>query len=529
MPGAFPHTPLVLIILDGWGDRKSKENNGIEMARKPFFDRLKSVYAVTQIAASGPAVGLPPGIMGNSEVGHMNIGAGRIVYSSLSQLFKAMQDGTFFSNAAFLKATQQVVAAGSTLHVLGLLSDGAVHSHQDHIHALLKLAHTQGVKDVAVHCFMDGRDTAPTDGVKYLRLLLTEMDRLGLGRVASVSGRYFAMDRDQRWERTKLAFEAICASSPLRVAEPLKYLTECYARGVGDEFIPPAVVVAQAPGAGGGGAGEGGGAAHDLPVGVSPHDAMVFMNFRADRARQISHAFVDLDFTAFDRAGQALPKVFVTAAPYDKTLAVPVAFTSTYPQGVLGEILAKRGLKQLRLAETEKYAHVTFFLNGGRDVVFRGEERVLVQSPKDVPTYDLKPEMSAHQVAEECLKRLRDSDVIVMNFANADMVGHTARSDAIVRAVETVDTCLARIVPEILQAGGTALITADHGNAEEMVDDQGAPLTSHTTNLVPFILVADDLKGAALRPGGRLCDIAPTILKLLGITPPAEMTGTSLL
>jgi 2,3-bisphosphoglycerate-independent phosphoglycerate mutase len=508
------HTPLVLIILDGWGERHERRDNGIEQAQKPYFDFLKAHYPHTQVDASGPAVGLPPGIMGNSEVGHMNIGAGRIVFSGLSQIYQAIADASFFSNAAFLQAVKHVKNSGGALHLMGLVSDGAVHSHQDHLYALLQLASRHGLKDVRVHVFLDGRDTAPMDGIKYVRQLILKMQEFGVGRIASVCGRFWAMDRDQRWDRVEAAFRAICGQArPVRDFE--EAILDSYSRGVGDEFMEPISVVD----------------ASGNTSGVSDRDALIFFNFRADRAREITRALSEKNFTEFERAGLTLPALFVCAAPYDATFTHPVAFAPTYPQNILGEVLSAKGMAQLRLAETEKYAHVTFFFNGGRDVVFPGEERILVKSPREVTTYDQKPEMSAKAVCDEAIKAVQSGryPVIIMNFANADMVGHTAKPTAILQAIEAIDQCLARLVPEILQRGGCALITADHGNAEQMVDAGGEPLTAHTTNLVPLILASDTLKKAGLNSGGRLCDIAPTMLDLLGIPQPSEMTGKTLL
>jgi 2,3-bisphosphoglycerate-independent phosphoglycerate mutase len=505
--------PLVLIILDGWGHRDDKRDNGIELAEKPFFDALWRDHPHVLIDGSGPAVGLPEGIMGNSEVGHMNLGAGRVVYSGLSQIYRAIADGSFFTNAALLRAARQAKSRQATLHLMGLLSDGAVHSHEDHLYALLELAKREGVEDVAVHCFLDGRDTPPKDGVKYLKNLQDKMRTLGVGRIASVMGRFFAMDRDKRWERTEKAFFAICGSSEAScVIDPVSYVESCHARGIGDEFVEPVSV-----------------ALPSVPVcPLRADDAVIFFNFRADRARQISHAFVDSEFPFFDRGGKSLPAVFACMSPYDGSLAAPAAFTPAYPENTLADVLERHGIKQLRIAETEKYAHVTYFFNGGREVAHAGEENVLVPSPREVATYDLKPEMSAFLVRDEILKRLDAGSygVIVANFANTDMVGHTAVPDAILKAVAAVDGCLKAIVPKILSLGGVVIVTADHGNAEEMKDANGSPMTAHTLNPVPFILAG--MGPLNLRSGGRLCDVAPTMLKILGIPQPAEMTGRSL-
>lgn len=505
--------PLALIILDGWGHRTEKKDNGIELAEKPFFDSLMAKYPHALIDGSGPAVGLPEGIMGNSEVGHMNLGAGRVVYSGLSQIFQAIANGSFFANPALLAAVNQAKSAGTTLHLMGLLSDGAVHSHEDHLFALLDLAKTKGVTEIAVHCFLDGRDTPPQDGVKYLRKLQGKLRSIGVGRIASVSGRFYAMDRDQRWERTAKAFAAICGGDQVTcVTDPVSYVESCYAAGIGDEFVEPACVTEPS-----------------IPLlPMRAGDAVIFFNFRADRARQISHALVDRSFPFFDRTGTALPAEFTCMSPYDESLKTHVAFVPSYPENTLADVLEMHGLKQLRVAETEKYAHVTYFFNGGREVAHAGEERVLVPSPREVATYDLKPEMSAALVRDEILKHLdaRGFDVIVANFANPDMVGHTAVPKAVIKAIETVDACLAAVVPKILSLGGAVIVTADHGNAEELRDENGGPMTAHTLNLVPFVLAG--VGGVTLRSSGRLCDVAPTMLKILNLPQPAEMTGRSL-
>lgn len=506
--------PLALIILDGWGYRKELKNNGIELAEKPYFDSLIKSYPHTLIDGSGPAVGLPKGIMGNSEVGHMNIGAGRIVFTGLSQIYQAIEDKSFFSNPALLKAIKQVSDSHSTLHLMGLLSDGAVHSHQDHLYALLELAKNNNIKNVAIHCFMDGRDTPPNDGIKYIHDLQSKIKEIGAGKITSISGRYFAMDRDKRWDRIEKAFLAITGQSKTTTSSAEDYLKESYAKGIGDEFIEPISITD-----------------NNQTTTISQKDAIIFFNFRADRARQISHVFTDKTFTEFERNEQNIPSVYVCMAPYEKSINAPVAFTPNYPNRILGEILAKNGLHQLRISETEKYAHVTFFFNGGKDQVFKNEDRCLIPSPKEVATYDLKPEMSAYEVKDELIKKLHEDkyDVIICNFANTDMVGHTAKPEAIKKAVHTVDNCLKEIIPEILNKDGTALITADHGNAELMIDENGEPMTAHTTNLVPLILASDVFKNNKLKDNGRLCDLAPTMLRILNIKQPKEMTGLNLI
>lgn len=513
--------PLVLLILDGWGCRDEEKHNAIKQAHPEFFNSLWQDYPHTKIDGSGPAVGLPQGIMGNSEVGHMNLGAGRVVFTGLSQIYNAIESGEFFKNEAFQQAIHHVKKESGTLHVMGLLSDGAVHSHQDHLHALLELAKKNDVFKVAIHCFMDGRDTSPQDGIKYLEQLENKIAEIGVGFVASLSGRYYAMDRDKRWERVEKAFLAITGKSKNQTSDARAYLKRSYAEGIGDEFVIPVTVTDKM----------------DKHFSISKNDAMIFYNFRADRARQISHAFTDETFQEFKRDEANKPGVFVCMAPYEKNIDALVAFTPNYPTKTFPEILSQNGLKQLRIAETEKYAHVTFFFNGGVDQVFEGEERVLIASPKEVPTYDHKPEMSAYQVKDELIKRLKSKKykVIICNFANTDMVGHTAKKEAIIKAVKTVDQCLSEIVPEVLSQNGTVIVTADHGNAEEYQTETGEPMTAHTTNLVPFILINNHLKSESnaqtfsLKSGGRLCDVAPTMLDILCLEKPKEMTGKSLL
>ncbi|MBF0104437.1 MAG: 2,3-bisphosphoglycerate-independent phosphoglycerate mutase [Deltaproteobacteria bacterium] len=508
------HGPLVLIILDGWGMRAEKQHNGIALAHKPFFDALWRDYPHTLIDGSGPAVGLPKGVMGNSEVGHMNLGAGRIVYTGLSQIYTAIENGEFFKNEVLLGAVRQANNYQGRLHLMGLLSDGAVHSHLDHLYAMLEIAKQNNVRDVVIHCFMDGRDTPPKDGIKYITQLEDQIKSIGVGRIGSVSGRYYAMDRDQRWDRVETAFLAICGRADSKTSDYKAYMQSSYDRGEGDEFIKPVTVV--------------GDDGQPLTV-VDARDAMIFYNFRADRAREITRAFVDKNFEGFDRKGQQLPAVFVCASPYDKTIEAPIAFEPVYPKNIFPEILSNKGVRQLRIAETEKYAHVTFFFNGGRDVLFEGEERELIPSPK-VATYDLMPEMSAFKVKDKLIEHLKSQKygVVICNLANADMVGHTAVPKAIIKAVEVVDRCLSEIIPVVLSCGGKALVISDHGNAEEMVDKHGEPMTAHTTNLVPCILVSKEHAGVRLSDGGRLCDVAPTMLALMGLEVPKEMTGKNL-
>ncbi len=509
--------PLVLIILDGWGTRLETSDNGIALAKKPHFDSFLQQYPHTLIDASGKAVGLPQGIMGNSEVGHMNMGAGRIVFSGLSQIYQAIEDKSFFTNPAFLEAMQQVKKRGSRLHLMGLLSDGAVHSHQDHLYALLDLAKNQQVNDVFVHAFMDGRDTSPREGLAYLKQLQKQLDSKKIGKIASISGRYYAMDRDKRWERVEQAYDVLVGVTRSGSLNPEDIIRASYHQDIGDEFIVPQNILDE----------------QGHPVGaIQDGDAVIFFNFRPDRAREITRALTDPSFDDFER--KIFPKIscFVCMGSYDSTFNLPIAFLSQNPKRVFAEIVSEAGLSQLRIAETEKYAHVTYFFSGGQENVFPGEDRILVASPREVPTYDHKPEMSATKITEQVLPLITQNkyDVIIMNFANADMVGHTAKKEAIIRAIETVDNCLGQIVSAVLQKKGAVVITADHGNAEQMVDEAGHPHTAHTTNLVPFILISDQYKSVSLQPeGGRLCDVAPTLLHLLRLKQPAEMTGHNLI
>ncbi|MBX7148563.1 2,3-bisphosphoglycerate-independent phosphoglycerate mutase [bacterium] len=507
--------PLLLMILDGWGIRKDKTHNGIELAQKPFFDSLIKNYPNTAIDASGPAVGLPQGIMGNSEVGHMNLGAGSIVYTGLSQIYQAIENGSFFKNQFLLQAIHAVKGTGKNLHLMGLLSDGAVHSHQDHLYALIQMAKSEGVNNVFIHCFMDGRDTAPEDGIKYIDALEDKLKEIGVGKIASVCGRFYAMDRDKRWDRVEQAFDMLTGSLTEGEISAREIVQKSYDQNLGDEFIKPKVVLH-----------------NGKPVGsVQDGDAIIFYNFRADRAREISHALVTKNFDGFKRKKEPQLSAFVCMAPYDQALSAPVAFSPNLPTRIFPEIISEKGLRQLRIAETEKYAHVTFFFGGGREGVFKNEERVLIPSPREVATYDLKPEMSAGAIADAVIPLINEdkTDVVILNFANADMVGHTAKEDAIIRAITYLDTCIKKVVEAVLKKDGTVLVTADHGNSEETVDKNGKPHTAHTTNLVPFIVVSNQLSVKLKSAGGRLCDVAPTMLKILGIDKPKEMTGDSLI
>ena len=507
----MPKKPLVLMILDGWGINPSPVHNAVALAKTPNLTKYLAEYPHTAIKTSGMAVGLPDGQMGNSEVGHLNLGAGRIVYQELTRVTKSILDGDFFTNPVLLECIAKVKASGGRLHLSGLLSDGGVHSHNNHLYALLELAKREGLRDVFVHCLLDGRDTPPQSGAEYLAQLEAEIVRIGVGKIATVMGRYYAMDRDNRWDRVEKAYNAIVRG----VGEPRSSAKEAveksYAAGVHDEFVVPVVIAENAT--------------------VNDGDGFIFFNFRSDRAREITRALALDNFDGFERGTHPELAGYVCLTEYDATFGLPIAFGSTELSNILGGVISDAGLKQLRIAETEKYAHVTFFFNGGAETPFPGEDRALIPSPKDVATYDLKPEMSAVQVTEKLLKLLGQDiyDVIFLNFANCDMVGHTGVEAAAIKAVEAVDACAGRIVAEVLKRGGAVLITADHGNAEQMQDENGEPFTAHTTNPVWFVLVDNSHKGVVLREGGRLADVAPTMLKMLGLPQPKEMTGESLI
>lgn len=499
--------PLILIIMDGFGINESDYGNAIHAANKPNIDRLFARWPKTQIGASGMDVGLPDGQMGNSEVGHTNIGAGRIVYQELTRITKTMQEGGFAKNEAFTAAVENCRKNGSALHLMGLLSDGGVHSHNSHLYGLLRMAKEAGLTDVYVHCFMDGRDVPPSSGKDYVEELLAKMEEVGVGKIATVMGRYYAMDRDNRWERVGKAYDAMVNREGDHFACGVCAMKASYENGVTDEFVVPAVIEGGAP--------------------IQANDSVIFFNFRPDRAREITRTLVDDDFTGFARKNGRFPLYFVCMTQYDATMPnVDVAFKPQSLTNTFGEYISKNGLKQLRIAETEKYAHVTFFFNGGVEAAFEGEDRALINSPK-VATYDLKPEMSAYEVCDEVVSRINSDqyDVIILNYANCDMVGHTGVFDAAKAAVEAVDTCIGRTADAILAKGGVALITADHGNADKMYEPDGSPFTAHTTNPVPFVVCGMDAK---LREGGRLADIAPTMLEILDLPKPVEMDGESL-
>ena len=503
------------MILDGWGINPDPAHNAVALANTPNLSRYLKEYPHTAIRTSGMAVGLPEGQMGNSEVGHLNLGAGRIVYQELTRVTKSILDGDFFTNPILLECIARVKASGGRLHLSGLLSDGGVHSHNTHLYALLELAKRQGVTDVFIHCLLDGRDTPPQSGAEYLTQLETEITRIGVGKIATVMGRYYAMDRDTRWDRVEKAYNAMVHGLGELAVSSKGVIEESYASKVYDEFVVPAVICDQG-----------------APVGqLLDGDGFIFFNFRSDRAREITRALALGDFDGFERGYWPKLADYVCLTEYDATFGLPIAFASTELSNLLGGVLSDAGLKQLRIAETEKYAHVTFFFNGGVELPFSGEDRALVPSPKDVATYDLKPEMSAVQVTEKLLKLLDQDlyDVIILNFANCDMVGHTGVEAAAIKAVEVVDGCAGRVVTRVQELGGAVLITADHGNAEQMQDDNGEPFTAHTTNPVWLILVDNLRKGVKLREGGRLADVAPTMLNMLGLMQPEEMTGESLL
>ncbi|HUL59150.1 MAG TPA: 2,3-bisphosphoglycerate-independent phosphoglycerate mutase [Anaeromyxobacteraceae bacterium] len=508
--------PVLLVVLDGWGLRAEREANAIALAGTPSMDALVREFPSTALETSGLAVGLPEGQMGNSEVGHTNLGAGRIVYQDLVRINRAVEDGSFFRNDALLLACRKAKAAGGALHLMGLLSDGGVHSHVEHLHALLDLARREGVARAYVHAFMDGRDTPPQSGAGYMRELERRLRDAGYGRVAVVSGRYYAMDRDKRWDRVALAWAAMVKGDGHRAASGVAAMEASYARGDYDEFVKPTVIV------------DGDG----KPVGpVRDGDVILFFNFRADRAREITRAFTDPAFQEFERGTVPRLSAYVCLTEYDKTFQLPVAFAPQDLTEIFPEIVARAGLKQLRCAETEKYAHVTFFFNGGRETVFPGEDRILVPSPRDVKTYDLKPAMSAREVTDKLVAAVGTGQYgfVLVNYANPDMVGHTGILDAAIQAVKVVDECVGRLWQAARKQGMAMLVTADHGNCEMMTDPvTGQPHTAHTLLPVPFILADPDFRGAKLRAKGILADVAPTALQVMGLPQPKEMKGLGL-
>ncbi|MCL2577616.1 MAG: 2,3-bisphosphoglycerate-independent phosphoglycerate mutase [Defluviitaleaceae bacterium] len=505
---------VVLMILDGFGISNEKESNAINLAETPHLDWLMEKYPCEEGAASGLDVGLPDGQMGNSEVGHTNIGAGRVVYQELTRIAKEIADGDFFENEVLKGAVENAKTNNTALHLYGLLSDGGVHSHNSHLYALLEMAKRSGLTDVYIHAFLDGRDTPPASGFDYIKELEAEMKKIGAGKIATISGRYYAMDRDNRWERVQLAYDALVQGKGATAATATECMEKTYAAGINDEFVVPTIILNDGK----------------PTATIKAKDSVIFYNFRPDRAREITRAFCDADFDGFTRSGGLLPLYYVCFTEYDTTISGKhVAFHAQSMDNVLGKYLADKGLTQLRLAETEKYAHVTFFFNGGNEAPYDGEDRILVPSPK-VATYDLMPEMSAPEVADKLVEAIESNkyDLIVVNFANCDMVGHTGVIPAAIEAVQTVDSCVAKAMDAMLKTDTRMFLCADHGNADKMLDETtGGPFTAHTTNPVPFVLFnCGDTK---LSPGGRLADIAPTLLDLMGLPKPPEMTGKSLL
>ncbi len=499
--------PLILMILDGFGIAPDK-GNAIKAAKRPNIDKIFSSNPITQIGASGMDVGLPDGQMGNSEVGHTNIGAGRIVYQELTRITKTINENKLKDNEAIVSAMDKALENGTALHLMGLLSDGGVHSHNTHLYGILELAKKKGLEKVYIHAFLDGRDVPPSSAADFIEECVAKTEEIGVGKIATVMGRYYAMDRDNRWERVEKAYAAMVYGEGVEAECPVCAVKNSYKEDVTDEFVVPAVVKGGAK--------------------IQPNDSVIFYNFRPDRAREITRTLVDPDFNGFERKNGFFPVNFVCMTQYDATMPnVDVAFKPQVLKNTLGEYISNQGMAQLRIAETEKYAHVTFFFNGGVEKQYPGEDRILVKSPA-VATYDLQPEMSAYKVTDKLIPAIKSGkyDVIILNYANCDMVGHTGVFEAAVKAVEAVDTCVGKVVEAIREMDGVALITADHGNADKMVDEDGEPFTAHTTNPVPFCVVGYDCQ---LREGGRLADIAPTMLKILGLSQPEEMDGTSLI
>jgi 2,3-bisphosphoglycerate-independent phosphoglycerate mutase len=506
--------PLALIIIDGWGYSPRPEGNAIAQAATPYYDELCENYPLTMLEASGTRVGLPAGVMGNSEVGHLNIGAGRVILMDVSRVDHDIATGEFFRNEVLLAAIDGVKKRGKTLHLMGLLSDGQVHSSQEHLYALLRLAKQRGLERVFIHCFLDGRDTPPSSAAHYIEALQKKIEEIGRGQIASLIGRYYAMDRDKRWERTQRAYELLVKGKGERASDPVAAILRSYESGVTDEFIEPTVIVK---------------ASGEPAATIQEGDAVIFFNFRPDRARQLTRALAIPGFQEFDVSSR--PQIeFVCFTVYDRSFPLPVAFPPRDHKNVLAEVWEKICIRNYRLAETEKYAHVTYFFNGGVEKEYGCERRLLVPSPK-ISTYDLQPEMSAFKVTDKVLRGIqeKETDVFIVNFANPDMVGHTGKLDKTIEACQYVDTCLGWITKAIRQVGGTTIITADHGNAEQMIDPQsGGPHTAHTTNPVPFHLIDEASRGLKLRQGGALEDVAPTLLGLLDNEKPEEMTGRDL-
>lgn len=513
-PADTTHRPTMLCILDGWGISNSTEGNAVALAETPNMDQLFATCPHSHLEASGLAVGLPEGQMGNSEVGHMNLGAGRIVYQDLTRISKSIEEGDFFRNEVLGNIMQQVSTAGTTLHLLGLLSDGGVHSLNTHLYALVDMAKQQGVQHVRIHPILDGRDTPPRSALSYIRELEQHLAAAGCGRIATLSGRFYTMDRDRRWDRIERAYTCLTESSGTRFPAAQSAVEAAYAAGTTDEFVEPCVIEPV-----------------DNSSSIQDGDGVIMFNFRSDRAREISRALTDSGFDAFKR--RRVPDLcgYVCLTEYDKTLELPVAFPPEEYPDILAQVVSAAGLRQLRIAETEKYAHVTFFFNGGREEPFPGEERILIPSPQDVPTYDLKPQMSAEEVARSVIEQINTNcpDLIILNFANPDMVGHTGNLEAAIKAVECVDRCCARVCEAFITAGGHMLITADHGNCEQMLAPDGGQHTAHTTNPVPLIYVSADTPKDTRIDSGILADIAPTLLHMLNLPKPEAMTGHNLL
>ncbi|WP_033542506.1 2,3-bisphosphoglycerate-independent phosphoglycerate mutase [Planococcus sp. CAU13] len=505
------HHPVALIILDGFGCRQETYGNAVAQANKPNFDRLWNSYPHELLTASGEAVGLPDGQMGNSEVGHLNIGAGRIVYQNLTRINKSIREGDFFRNPAFLEAIAKAKANGSALHLMGLLSDGGVHSHYEHLFALLELAKQQGLEQVYVHGFLDGRDVGPQTALQYIEATEQKMTEIGVGKFASISGRYYAMDRDKRWDRAESAYRVMVDGIGLYASNASEGVVKSYDQGIMDEFVVPFYIEE-----------------NGAPVAtIKSEDSLIFFNFRPDRAIQLTSALLTTGFDSFPLSRvHPYRLTFVSFTSYSDVLPTRIAFETLNLDNTVGEVISSSGLTQLRIAETEKYPHVTFFMSGGRESVFPGEERILVDSPK-VATYDLQPEMSAYEVTDRLIEQIEAEahDAIILNFANPDMVGHSGLLEPTIRAIEVVDECLGRIIDALHEKGGTAIVTADHGNSDEVLTMEGLPMTAHTTNQVPVIVTKPEV---VLRPNGILADLAPTVLKLLNIEQPAEMTGKPL-
>ena len=502
----------MLMILDGFGDNKNKDGNAIKLAKTPNIDKLMKKYPRTDIFTSGLHVGLPEGQMGNSEVGHTNIGAGRIVYQELTRITKSIEDGDFFSNPEFIAAIENCKKHNSKLHILGLVSDGGVHSHIRHLYGLLEMAKRRDFENVYVHCFLDGRDTPPASAESYVSELQEKMKEKGIGKIATLSGRFYAMDRDKRWQRVQKCYDALVKGEGIKSGDAIKAVEDSYQKEVFDEFVEPTVICN----------------GNEPVAKIEENDSVIFFNFRPDRAREITRTLVDPEFNEFETKKMNLYYICFTS--YDETMPnVHIAFKKERLNNTFGEVVANNNLTQLRIAETEKYAHVTFFFNGGEEKQYKGEDRILVQSPK-VETYDMKPEMSAYEVTDKVCEALTNDkyDVVILNYANTDMVGHTGSLQAAIKAAETVDECIGRVVKSIEEKKGNLIITADHGNAEQMIDYKtGEPHTAHTTNPVPIILITDN-KGFKLKENGQLADLAPTMLDLMGIKKPEEMTGESL-